>query len=150
MGCRSVSFMDFWNLSSRPIVGLVGGNISFAPITISGLPDKTKTVLVVGMFKYTKRVDSSGLANKLSGAQAISVNDVGETASAIDMIDFPDAFLHTAANSAEAGTSIVGSIDVKSKVSGNGTCYLFWIGATAIGSSIYLYDVQIGLRIYFR
>lgn len=145
------SFMDFWSTVDDNIaVDTVAGDENLPNVVVAGIPTGVKLVRVVGMLKYTKRVDSSGAINYTQAAQVISVDSSSGRDSVVTMINIPSSSLHTAANGTEAGDIIHGTNDVKAEVTGNGTYYVTWELADAHGSSLTLHDVQVGLRVYFR
>lgn len=147
---RQITFMDFWSdLDDNIAVDTTAGDENLPNVVVAGLPSGLTLARVIMMFKYSKRVDSSGSANKTNAAQVMSIDSDSGRGSVVTAINIPDDSFHTAANATEGGDVIIGDNDVKAEVTGNGTFYPTWELADVDGDSLTFYDVQVGLRIYF-
>ena len=101
--------------------------------------DKVNILLVTG-----KALDDSGGINQLDGNQYIQVRIADGTWT--NCILLVDNALVVAANTKEAGPVIIGNIDVKAIVTGNGTYEFRWASALADGDGITFYDIQVIIR----
>lgn len=123
------------------------GTFSFGDLWIPIDADIAKAIL---MLKFGNKLDDSGADNYLSGAQYIRVKSTGDF---ITAINFAGGELYVTASSRENGDVIFGNQDIRlvmdADPSGWNSIDVSWYNATAFGDSMYLNDVQIGLRLYF-
>ena len=147
---RVLCSMDFWGavteelqLTGAEQVNLaLGGNV-----VIAGLPDGITLVRVVVMFMCRSIENTNAAANKLLGAQNIEVGF--GAANFIDAIALADDLFAVALSTREMGTVIIGAIDVKATVTGNGTCTFRIDAARADVANLNFNDYQVGVRVYF-
>jgi hypothetical protein len=108
------------------------------------LPNETIGTLlrVTCGFKFRETLDTSGVANKLSGAQDIQVKE-SAAGTFTDCINLQDDMWKTDAGGKAGGDVLVGDIDVKAEVDAMNATYDFQIDeAVADGASLELHDVQ--------
>lgn len=90
------------------------------------------------------------LANEIEAtAQDIEVKESG-AGTFTDAIDITQGAYKIAAATREGGDVLIGDIDVKAEVDGDGTYAFQWKSAEATQISLNFNDVQMGLRAYFR
>lgn len=123
------------------------GTFNFGDLWVPIDADIAKVIL---MLKFGNKQDDSGVANYLNGAQYIRVKSTGDF---ITAINFVGGELAVSASSKENGDVIFGDRDLRlvmdADPSGWNAIDVSWYDATAFGDSMYLNDVQIGLRLYF-
>lgn len=142
--------MDFWSdVADNVTITNAAGDESLPNVVVADLPTGATVVRAILMLKIRKIKDSSGAINYIESAQKIRIDsDVG-LGSEVDAIDIPSSALHTEADGVEGGDVIIGDNDVAAEVTGNGTYYVTWESADAHGANLELYDVQVGLRIWY-
>ena len=146
---RAVFNLDFWSIAQEEAqIPAVAADVTLPSVTISGLPSGFQLVRIAALFKFRACDNVAVSANKLSGTQYIqcSPNQWVWT----NAIDFSDDMFGVAASTREGGDLFVGSRDLKTLVSADGTMYFKWAQARADAASLNFNDVQTGLRIYFR
>jgi hypothetical protein len=123
------------------------GTFTFNDLWVPIDADIAKVIL---MLKFGNKQDDSGVDNYLDGAQYIRVKSTGDF---ITAINFAGGELAVTASSKENGDVIFGDRDLRlvmdADPSGWNSIDVSWYNATAFGDSMYLNDVQIGLRLYF-
>jgi hypothetical protein len=148
---RQVSFMDFWSdiVEELQLTGTLQTNLALtgADVVISGIPTGATIQRVVVMFMCRAIENTNASANKLDGAQNIEVNFNG--GAYVDAINLADNLFGVAGSTREMGTVIIGDIDVKDTVTGNGTCSFRIDNAKADLNYLNFNDYQCGIRIYF-
>lgn len=148
---RLVSSMDFWGdiIEELQLTGTLQSNLALtgADVVIAGIPTGATLIRVVVMFMCRTVENTNATANKLDGAQNVEVNFDG--GAFIDAINMADNLFGVAASTREGGAVMVGDIDVKATVTGNGTCTFRIDAAKADLANLNLNDYQIGVRAYF-
>lgn len=148
---RILCSMDFWGVivEELQLTGTLQSNLALtgANVVIAGIPNGATLTRVVVMFMCRAIENTNVAANKLNGAQNIEVNFNG--GGFIDAIALAGDLFGVAATTREMGTVIVGSIDVKATVTGNGTCTFRIDSAKADLDNLNFNDYQVGVRIYF-
>lgn len=145
------SFMDFWNKPNVVInVTNSANDINLTSFTIADIPAGATIIRVIGMFKYSKRVELSGSENETNVEQFISIDSSASRLSLVNMITIPDNSFNTAGDAVEGGDVLMGNIDVKAEVIGNGNYYPQWELSDVTVNGLSFYDVQVGVRVYFR
>lgn len=137
------SFMDFWS-DADPLVTLPA-DTALPGITVAGLPTGKAVTRAILLLKYSGKEDTSAAENKIT-AGSVQVN----RAAWLTGINLIDGEALVAASTKEGGDIHVGDNDVKAQVNGNGTYTCRFNGVTTTAASIKIYDVQVGLRIYFQ
>jgi hypothetical protein len=147
---KLISSMDFWSAEvlQLALTGTLQSNLALnANVIIAGLPAGAAIVRVVVMFMCRDINNTNAAANNLSGAQNIQVNFAGGSfvsAIALNSGEFP-----VAANTKDPGAVLVGNVDVKATVTGNGTCTFQIDAAQAAQNNLNFDDYQVGVRVYF-
>jgi len=148
---RLASSMDFWGVTIEELqlTGTLQSNLALtgADVVIAGIPANATIIRVVVMFMCRAIENTNVAANKLDGAQNIEVNFGG--GAFIDAVSLSDNLFAVALSTREMGTVIIGGIDVKATVTGNGTCTFRIDSAKADVANLNLNDYQVGVRVYF-
>jgi hypothetical protein len=116
-------------------------------VVISGIPEGAAIQRVVVMFMCRAIENTNASANKLDGAQNIEVNFNG--GAYVDAVNLADNLFSVAGSTREMGTVIIGDVDVKTTVTGNGTCSFRIDNAKAAYDYLNFNDYQVGIRVYF-
>jgi len=162
---RELCFKDQWcvtPIANTWILGVAGADFSLSDVVFpaSFIPTGATINAVYLMLKWRKQVDSSGAPNAINGASKTIRLKKSTGAWGVDDvigIMFADNQLQTAASGTEGGDMIIGSYDVKNEVDDmNGVTYNVATRQTARadapivdGASLTLYDVYVGLRVYY-
>lgn len=148
---RGVSSMDFWGntVEELQLTGTLQSNLALtgADVVIAGIPANVTLVRVTVMFMCRAIENTNPAANKLDGAQNIEVGFAG--ANFIDAIALADNLFGVALSTREMPPLIMGGIDVKATVTGNGTCTFRIDSAKADLANLNFNDYQVGIRVYF-
>ena len=157
---RKYSFMDFWSLNEDKLtITNTAGNIAFPNIVVAGLPSGATQKRVVLIMTCRAIEDDSASPNKINAASKtlrIKKSTGGWAADSLVGITFAQDSLYCAADAKEAGPTIIGSHDVKGEVDGDGTYNVMSNqddtsdAIVVVAASLYLYDVQVGVRIFFE
>ena len=146
---RSVIVQDFWSAYQEEVaVTGTATDISMPSVTIASLPSGATVNKVIALVKFRVIEDTSGSANKLSGAQNIQVKK-STSSTWVDAIALIDDLFGIAASTREGGDAIIGLTDVSAEVTGNATYNFQWASAIADGANLNFNDVQIGLRVEY-
>ncbi len=156
---RKFPFMDFWSApEDKFTVAAAAADITFTDITVAGLPAGLTVKKAALIFTCRAIKDTSGADNKVNAVnKTLRVKKSTGTWGVDDVvgITFAQNSLYCAASTKEAGPTIIGAADIKSAVDGNAT-YNVMSNQTqradaiiALGNSLELYDVQVGLRIFY-
>jgi len=157
---RKYSFMDFWSAPEDKLtITNTPGDITFPDIVVSGLPLGATLKRVVLIMTCRAIEEDSAAANYINAASKTLriMKDTGAWGTNdVVGITFSNASLYCAASSKEAGPVIIGAHDVKAEVDGDAT-YEVQSNQTnrtdaivVLAASMYLYDVQVGVRIFFE
>lgn len=147
---RSLCSMDFWGVLTEELqlTSALQANLALGGnVVIAGLPDGLTLVRVVVMFMCRSIENTNAAANKLQNAQNIEVAFGG--AGWLDAVALADDLFAVALSTREMGTVIVGAVDVKATVTGNGTCTFRIDAARADQNNLNFNDYQVGVRVYF-
>lgn len=148
---RILCSMDFWGdiIEELQLTGNEQANLALdGNVVIAGLPGGITLVRVIVMF-MCRAIENTHAqtANMLNGAQNIEVGFAG--ANFIDAIALATDLFAVAAATREMGTVMIGGIDVKATVTGNGTCTFRIDAARADVANLNFNDYQCGVRVYF-
>ena len=157
---RKYSFMDFWSaLEDKITVSNVATDINYPDIAVSGLPvgaTLKRVVLIMAARAINDTSASNNYINAASKTLRIKKSTGAWGTDDVIGITFDQNSLYCVASSKEAGPTIIGSVDIKGEVDGDAT-YNVQSNQTnradaivALGASIELYDVQVGLRVFFE
>ena len=137
------------------------GDVVFPSVVVAGLPTDFTLVRVIAMLKVRAIMDTSTADNYIEDAgktlRVMKSNGTAWGTDDISAINFDQSQWYVVADAKESGDVMVGSIDIKAKVTGDGT-YQFQSHEAdgrsdaihALGDSLELYDVQMGLRFYLE
>lgn len=143
-----VSHMDFWS----DIDGLVTlpADTALQNIVVADIPSDATVIRAILILKYSSKEDTSGSDNQITAGTITSKETSAGTY--VDAINLINGEAAVEASTKEGGDVHVGDNDVSgatSGITGNCTVQSVFSGVTTTGASIKLYDVQIGIRIYF-
>jgi hypothetical protein len=149
---RLVCSMDFWGgiIEELQLTAALQANLALAGagVVIAGIPTGATLIRVVVMFMCRAIENTHAtIANKLQGAQNIQVNFAG--GAFLSAIALADDLFAVAIATREMGTVVIGSVDVKATVTGNGTCTFQIDAARADQNNLNFNDYQVGIRVYF-
>ena len=156
---RKFPFMDFWSAPEDKLtITATAADITFPDIAVAGLPAGFTVKKVALIFTCRAIKDTSGADNKVNAAgKTLRVKKSTGAWGVDDVvgITFDQNSLYCAASTKEAGPTIIGAVDIKSVADGNAT-YNVMSNQTqradtvvALGNNLELYDIQVGLRIFY-
>lgn len=149
-----ISQADFWSQADDVIdLPAVAADVTLPAVAVSGLPSGISLTRVVALLKMRAIENTNaGGANALNGAQAIRIKKSTGTWGVDDIaaITLPDNLWTVAASTRESGDVLIGDIDLKAKVDGNGTYNLRFENALVDLASLRLNDVMVGLRFFYE
>jgi len=154
------AFMDFWSAPADKItVSSTASDINFPDVVVSGLPSGATIKRAVVILTVRAIEDTSGSDNYINQASKtlrVKKSDGSWGVDDLVGITFDQNSLYCAGGTKEPGLALIGSHDVKAEVDGDGT-YNFRSdqsnrsdAITVLGDDLELYDVQVGLRIFFQ
>ena len=161
---RKSPFRDFWSaIDNKITVANAAADLTFPSIVIEGLASGITITRVVLMLIIRAVKDTSGAANYIEGAnKTLRVKKSTGSWGTDDLvgITFDQNSLYVDASTKEAGPAIIGSHDVKAEVDGDATYNIMSVETLPVespradamdakGDNLELYDVQVGLRVYF-
>ncbi len=156
---RKFTFMDFWSAPEDKItIPAVAADLTFPSIVVSGLPSGLTIERVVLIFFCRALNDTSAADNYINAAnKTLRVKKSTGSWGTDDLValTFAQTSLYCVASSKEAGPTIIGDTDIKSEVDGNATYNVSSEETTrgdalvAFGAELELYDVQVGVRVFF-
>ena len=147
---RIMSSMDFWGDTTEELqlTNVAQANLTLGGnVVIAGIPAGATITRVVAMFMCRAIENTNAAANKLLGAQNIQVNFAA--GAFVNAINLADDLFAVALSTREMGTVIIGDNDVKTTVTGNGTCTFQIDSAQADVANLNFNDYSIGVRVYF-
>ena len=156
---RKFSLVDFWGSPADKItIAAAAGDLTFPDIVVSGLPtgfavQRAVLILTVRAINNTSAADNYiDAANKtLRIKPAVGAWGTDD----IVAITFANQSLYCKANQKEPGPVIIGSADLTSVVNANGTYNIMsnqtdrGDAISALADNLELYDVQVGLRVFY-
>lgn len=156
---RKFSFIDFWSDPENNLtVTNSAADIAFPNIAVAGLPSGLTIKRIVLMLTIRAMLDTSGADNYINAASKtlrIKKSTGAWGTDDIIAITFANQSLYTVASTKEPGPVIVGDTDLSSVVDGNAT-YNVQSDQTnrsdaivALGADLELYDIQVGLRVFY-
>jgi len=150
---RTVCQMDFWSIPDDQIVLTTTATDDHAlpSVVVAGLPTgvtllRVRAFLMIGLFRDTSTAD-----NAVNGATGLQVDADVAYGSLVAAITIPDNSwkVDVSTSPDRGGELIMGTIDVKAEVTGNGTYYARLENIAVDGNNMMLEDVSWGLRIDF-
>jgi len=145
---RPVNSMDFWSDIDDAIA--LPADTALPNIVVADLPSGAAPTRAILMLKYSSKKDTSGFDNKITAGKIQSKETTGGTY--VDAINLIAGEASVDADTKEAGDVHIGDNDISGTTSGiidNCTVQSVFSGVTTTGASVVLYDVQLGIRIYF-
>ena len=156
---RKLSFIDYWSAPLDKItITNVAADLSFPDIVVVALPSGLSVKKVVLVLSVRALADISAADNYINGAAKTLRIKKSSGAWGVDDvvgITFPNQGLYCKASAKEAGPVIIGDTDLSALVNANGTYNVAsrqtvsGDALVAFGASLELYDIQIGLRIFW-
>lgn len=148
-----ISFMDFWSdiQQGMSIASLTPVDIEMPTVTVA-LPSGVTVVAVYAMFKFRAIKNTEALENMLQADQYIQVraDTPGTWRNALLL---PESGLTVQAETTEGGDALIGNLNLVAEVVGNDIYEFQWhnqqVNQAAV-EGMMLWDVQVGLRIYFK
>ena len=143
-----VRHMDFW--SDVDALVTLPADTALPNIVIADIPSSPTVIRAILILKYSAKKDTSASDNQITAGKITSK----ETASGtyVDAINLINGEAKVTASTKEGGDVHPGDNDISGSTSGitdNCTVQSVLSGVTTTGASIELYDVQVGIRIYF-
>lgn len=156
---RKVSFFDNWSAPANKImISNVAADLTFPDIVVAALPSGLTIKKVVLVLSVRALADISAADNYVDGAdKTIRIKKSSGAWGVDDMvgITFPNQSLYCKASAKEAGPVIIGDTDLSVLVNANGSYNIAsrqtvsGDALVAFGASLELYDIQVGLRIFW-
>ena len=157
---RKFSIMDFWSAPADKIVvqNVPVVDIPFPDIVVAGLPAGLTVQRVVLIMTGRALNDTSGADNFINAAnKRLRIKTAAGVWGVNDIVAITFALnsLYVKAGAKEAGPVIIGSANLSALVTGNATYNVRSDQTTrgdaivAQGNNLELYDVQVGLRVFY-
>lgn len=144
--------MDFWSDPQEEVVMTDAQTTPSLPtVTVGDLPTNASIVRAIAMLKFRMVENTNVAENSIdhTAAQPIQVQEPANGEAYTDAINFVDEQFKIAAETREGGDVLIGSIDIGTKVTANGTYSFQWLNAKAHLPNLQFNDVQCGLRIWY-
>ena len=147
--------IDYWSAVKDKILILPGEeeeDIELPTIFVEWLPRAALETFDILMFKYSAKKDVSSADNNLTGGTITA--RAAPVVVGIDAIEFVDGEAAVAADTKEGGDVHIGHInicgnEVTSGIIGQCIVIPEFKDVTTLEAGLELYDVQVGIRIYF-
>jgi len=162
---RKYPFLDFWSLPAD-LISVEGTaiDLTFPNVVVEGLPSGATLKRVVVILTIRAILDTSAADNYIDAAsKTLRVKKSTGAWGTDDLvgITFDINSLYCVASTKEAGPAIIGSHDVKGEVDGDATYNFMSVetlpvespradAISALANDLDLYDVQIGLRVFYE
>jgi len=153
------SFIDSWSAPANKItISDVAADLAFPDIVVAALPSSLTIKKVVLVLSVRALADISAADNYIDGADKTLRIKKSSGAWGVDDvvgITFPNQGLYCKASAKESGPVIIGDTDLSALVNANGTYNVAsrqsvsGDAMVAFGASLELYDIQVGLRIFW-
>jgi len=153
------SFIDSWSAPANKItISDVAADLAFPDIVVAALPSSLTIKKVVLVLSVRALADISAADNYIDGADKTLRIKKSSGAWGVDDvvgITFPNQGLYCKASAKEAGPVIIGDTDLSALVNANGSYNVAsrqtvsGDALVAFGASLELYDIQVGLRIFW-
>lgn len=142
-------FMDFWSHVDSLVT--IPADTALPDVVIVGLPSAAVVKRVIVTIKYSAKKDISGADNAITGGEITSREKLVPGSYSTGLY-LKDAEAAVASGVKEGGDVHVGNSDISgidSGITGNCTVQSVFDAVSTTGASIELYDVQVGVRVYF-
>jgi len=153
------SFIDSWSAPANKItISNVAADLTLPDIVVAALPSGLTIKKAVLVLSVRALADISAADNYINGAaKTIRIKRSSGAWGVDDMvgITFPNQGLYCKASAKEAGPVIIGDTDLSALVNANGSYNVAsrqtvsGDALVAFGASLELYDIQVGLRIFW-
>ncbi len=156
---RKFSFVDFWSAPTDKLtIAAAPGDLTFPNIVVAGLPlglTIKKVVLILTVRALNNLDAADNYIDAANKTLRIKVSTGTWGVNDIVAITFPINSLYCKGGQKEPGPVFIGSADLSSVVTADGT-YNVMSNQTqradaisALADSLELYDVQVGLRVFY-
>jgi len=156
---RKFSLLDFWSAPSDKITVVVGpADTTFPDIVVAGLPTGLtiqKVVLILAVRAINDTSEADNYINAANKTLRIKVSTGTWGVNDIVAITFAQNSLYCKASMKEPGPVMIGSANLSSMVNANATYNVMsnqtarGDGIVAKGNNLELYDVQVGVRVFY-
>lgn len=145
---KPVNVMTFW--SDVDALVTLPADTALPNIVIADIPSNPTVIRAILILKYSAKKDTSGGDNQITAGKITSKETTGGTY--VDAINLINGEAKVTASTKEGGDVHAGDNDISgstSDITDNCTVQSVFNGVTTTGASIELYDVQVGIIIYF-
>ncbi len=145
---KPVNVMTFWSDVDALIT--LPADTALPNIVVADIPSDVTVIRAILVLKYSSKKDTSSSDNQVTAGKITSKETTGGTY--VDAINLINGEVKVDADTKEGGDVHPGDNDISGSTSGitdNCTVQSVFSGVTTTGASIELYDVQIGLKVYF-
>jgi len=156
---RKFPFMDFWSVpADRITITNVAADLTFPDIVVAALPSGLAIKKVILVLSARALNNTNAADNYINGTNKTIRIKKSTGAWGVDDvvgIAFPNQGLYCKASAKEAGPVIIGDTDLSALVNANGSYNVAsrqtvsGDALVAFGASLELYDIQVGLRIFW-
>ena len=156
---RKFPFIDFWSAPTNKItITNVAADLTFPDIVVAALPSGLTIKKVVLVLSVRALADISAADNYINGANKTLRIKKSTGAWGVDDvvgITFPNQGLYCKASAKESGPVIIDDTDLSALVNANGSYNVAsrqTVSADALvafGASLEIYDIQVGLRVFY-
>lgn len=145
---RPVKVMTFWSDVDALIT--LPADTALPNVVVADIPSDATVIRAILIFKYSSKKDTSSADNQITAGKITSKETTDGTY--VDALNLISGETKVTADTKEGGDVHPGDNDISGSVSGitgNCTVQSVFSGVTTTGASIELYDVQVGIRVYF-
>ena len=143
---------DFWSAAQATAQITVTPGVVALPSVTPTLPSGVTITRAIAMMKFRKVSNGDAAANYIDfdGAHDPALQVDKGAAGYIDALLLPDTFLRVEGDGIEGGDVWIGDTDIKAKVeSGVATTFQLGDDLRCLATTLDLYDIQVGLRIWY-
>jgi len=146
--------MDFWSAAQATAQITVTPGVVALPSVTPSLPSGVTITRAIAMMKFRKIKNADAAANYIDtttgGPHDPALQVDKGAAGYIDALLLPDTFLRVEGDGIEGGDVLVGDTNIKTKVeSGVATTFQLGDDLRCLATTLDLYDIQTGLRIFY-
>lgn len=145
---KPVKVMTFWSDVDALIT--LPGDTALPNVVVADIPSDATVIRAILILKYSSKKDTSSGDNQITAGKITSKETTGGTY--VDALNLISGEIKVTADTKEGGDVHPGDNDISGSTSGiigNCTVQSVFDGVTTTGASIELYDVQVGVRVYF-
>ena len=156
---RKFPFMDFWSVpADRITITNVAADLTFPDIVVAALPSGLAIKKVILVLSARALNNTNAADNYINGTNKTIRIKKSTGAWGVDDvvgITLPNQGLYCKASAKEAGPVIIGDTDLSALVNANGSYNVAsrqtvsGDALVAFGASLELYDIQVGLRVFW-